>query len=161
MVDILKVIAGELDKFSKISHAVKLKSEIWTATALLENSMNNYDEVQSVMEAVYEIREALKELQEKELGAEERLAELRQFWNKTVMKPLWKRWKMEQKRAKREKMERRKRLLELNRDLKKENRDLKRKVRQEQIVQKYKDDPLLQTAEDECIEILKSRMNVD
>ena len=153
----LEVVAEELDKFSGISSGFKLKVEMWTTAALLEKYENSYDEVQAVKEAVHEIHEGLKELQEKELEVEERLLELRRFWNITIMKPLLKRSKMERKKAKREQMERKKLILELNREIV----DLKRKVRQEHIMQIYQDDPLLKVAEGECIEILKSSMNVD
>ena len=36
----------------------------------------------------------------------------------------------------------------------------KRRLRQAQIVWRYKNDPVLKVAEDECIEILKSRMSI-
>ena len=104
----LAAISGELDKFSKIDNGDKLQVEIWTTTELLKQLQKifgynlGYNEVHVVMEAVYEIREALKKLQEKEQGVEVRLAELKRSWIKTVMKPLWKRAKEEQKRAKRE-----------------------------------------------------------
>ena len=39
--------------------------------------------------------------------------------------------------------------------------DLKRELRQKEIGLEIKNDPLLKVAEDECIEILKSRLNVD
>ena len=159
--EFFKELDRELDKFSEISDGVKLKSEIWTATAMHEKyenqGENTYDETLAVMEAVYEICEALKELQKKELRAEEQLLELRHFWIITVIKPLLKRKEMEQKKAKREEMERNKLILKLNREI----IDLKRKVRQEHIVQQYKDNLFLKAAEDECIEILKCRMNVD
>ena len=39
--------------------------------------------------------------------------------------------------------------------------ELKRKNRQLHIVQGYENDLLLKVAEDKCIEILRSRLNVD
>ena len=163
----LDVIAMELVKFTEMRNGVELMSEIWTAKALLETVeryQNNHDEVRAVMEdevravmeALYEIRKSLKELQETEPRVEERLLELRQFLKSTVVNPLLKKSKMELKRVKRE--------LKLNLKLKLEHTrkvmELERKVRQANIMKEYENDLLLKVAEDECIIILKSRMNV-
>ena len=163
----LDVIAMELVKFTEMRNGVELMSEIWTAKALLETVeryQNNHDEVRAVMEdevlavmeALYEIRKSLKELQETEPRVEERLLELRQFLETTVVKPLLKKSKMELKRGKRELKLKLKLQLEHTRKV----MELERKVRQANIMKEYENDLLLKVAEDECIIILKSRMNV-
>ena len=151
----LEVITVELDKFSEIHDCVKFKAEILKAATLLMKYKDHYDwnfTQVIVMEVVYKIRDALKELVEKEPRAEERLGELRQFWNITVMSPLVKRLK----KVKREWIEKKKTILELKTRI----IYLKRKVRQGHIMLQYKNDLMLKVAEDECIEDLQSRMNV-
>ena len=68
--------------------------------------------------------------------------------------------KMELRKAKMELKKAKRNLLDI-RKAQRELRELKRNFRQSDIVWEVKNDPLLKMAEDECIEILKSKMNID
>ena len=68
--------------------------------------------------------------------------------------------KMELRKAKMELKKAKGNLLDI-RKAQRELRELKRNFRQSDIVWEVKNDPLLKMAEDECIEILKSKMNID
>ena len=68
--------------------------------------------------------------------------------------------KMELRKAKMELKKAKRNLLDI-RKAQRELRELERNFRQSDIVWEVKNDPLLKMAEDECIEILKSKMNID
>ena len=123
MLPALEALHGELNMYLQLNNGAELQVEIWTTMELLKKiRLISHDEIQVVMEAVIKLREDLKGLEGKGLqAAEERVAELRRDWIKTVEKPFWKRAKEVEKGAKRE---RRKSIQK--RSSGKENRELKK-----------------------------------
>ena len=147
-------VARQVYTFSKARDS--FKSTICKVTTFLEEN-KDLD-----LEAKCEMYYFLEQLREKELKVETILTERRAF-RCEMIEVL--------KKVDNESMEIRRDLVKHEREfitkncrvlmLEKKIVDLKRELRQKEIGLEIKNDPLLKVAEDECIEILKSRLNVD
>ena len=145
--------------YKLIKNRDSVKSRICKATTFLEeNKDNDEPDVQKVLEAEYD---SLKNMQETELKVEMALAESRKMRDDLIemLKDIDKLTIQMRK----EYLNYQERKLESLSWLEMWILELKRKERQEQIMSEIKNDPLpkVAAAEDECIEILKSRLNVD
>ena len=151
----MAMIAREVYKLIKIRDSVK--STICKATTILEEIKDN-DEVQVFLEAAGCGYDSLKIMLETEHKVEMKLAKHRKMRG-TAIEML--------KEIDKQTIQMRRNHLEIKRNtlhimkLERRTLELKREVRQEQIMSEIKNDPLLKVVEDECIEILKSRLNVD
>ena len=148
-------VARQVYTFSKARDS--FKSTICKVTTFLQENKDLLD-----FEAKCEMYYFLEQLREKELKVETKLTDRRRL-RCEMIEVL--------KKVDNETVEIRRELVKQEREfitkscrvmmLEKKIVDLKRELRQKEIRLEIKNDPLLKVAEDECIEILKSRLNVD
>ena len=148
---IMAKIARQVYELSKIRDRVK--SKICKATTFLEENKDNDDlDVQKALEAEYD---SLKNMQEAELKVEMALAGLRKLRGERI--EMLKMMRNLEIAMRRDYLNDLNQIMNLTRSL----MEQKRNDRQEQIMSEIENDPLPKVAEDECTEILKSRLNVD
>ena len=153
-------IARQLYKLSKTRDSVK--SAICKATTFLEENEDNDDMDLETEYDILKVFQDVKELQAEELKMEMKLTEFRTMRydmiemlkkNEAMVMEI----KRQSKRQTSDIMKRDTHIMKLERRI----AELKREGTQLHIMQEYESDLLLKVAEDECIEILKSRLNVD